>query len=543
MSARRLLAGLLIIALCLSACDSATPGVTPTSTPDVRSAIVSELRGPVIGRATRRETPVPITPGFTLRTGGEVKTGEAARARLDLSDGAVLRLGANTTFVLQSIEPATEQTLATKLKLSLGKIWVSLTGGELEVETPVGVASVRGSFAIIQYAPGDPDDPNDDVLVLDCLEGSCSARNAVVNEQLGNLERVALSAQASLRQTLTADDVRRFVQDNPESARLIATLTAAPPATLPPTATPAVALTATVTDTPQAETAAPPTATLTATPTPAPNTPTPFAFTATPTVTILGTHTVRLGETVFCIARGYGVDPAAIAAANNLGSNLQLTAGQALRIPAVQWRNISNGPVCPPQFNSPYPGLPVTTPTVTATNTATLTPTDAATLAPTATSLPTATPTLTVPPPTNTATVTPTPLPTATFTATPDQQGPIITNLLAAPNPVSPTITCNVALSAEISDPAGVTRAMVNWTFTNIEQLTESGMLDMTPAQGNIWQVAWLLGFSITPPYGTITWSVMATDGLGNTALSNVQTLTVEAPGCFPTFSYSGFLR
>jgi len=66
---------------------------------------------------------------------------------------------------------------------------------------------------------------------------------------------------------------------------------------------------------------------------------------------------------VFCIARGYGVLPAAIVQANGLSTPFTVVPGQKLKIPAVQWGNILSGPVCAPQFNSPYPGLPVTSPT------------------------------------------------------------------------------------------------------------------------------------------------------------------------------------
>jgi LysM repeat protein len=81
-----------------------------------------------------------------------------------------------------------------------------------------------------------------------------------------------------------------------------------------------------------------------------------------PTVTILGLHIVRGGDTLFCIARGYGVLPAAIAQANGLTTPFTVVPGQTLKIPAVQWTDIIAGPVCAPQFQSPYPGLPVTTP-------------------------------------------------------------------------------------------------------------------------------------------------------------------------------------
>ena len=78
---------------------------------------------------------------------------------------------------------------------------------------------------------------------------------------------------------------------------------------------------------------------------------------------------VLSGETIFCIGRGYGVLPGAIAQVNGLSAPFTVFPGQALKIPAAQWSDILPGPVCAPQFQSPYPGLPVPTPTVEATAT------------------------------------------------------------------------------------------------------------------------------------------------------------------------------
>ncbi|MCS6911118.1 MAG: FecR domain-containing protein, partial [Anaerolineales bacterium] len=225
--------------LLMSACNIAE-SVTPTVMVDPRSAVVSEFSGAVHGRVTAAEALVPVSVGFTLRPSGEVQTGEASRARLDLSDGTLVRLGALTSFVLQDVTLGESDNVFLKLKMAFGKIWVSLTGGELEVETPLGVAAVRGSFAIIQYLSNDPNNPEDDVLVLDCLEGSCRAVSPIVSAQLGNLERIVIGSQSTLRQPLTEVDVQNFIKENPESARLAATLTAAPTgtATATPTATP-----------------------------------------------------------------------------------------------------------------------------------------------------------------------------------------------------------------------------------------------------------------------------------------------------------------
>lgn len=58
----------------------------------------------------------------------------------------------------------------------------------------------------------------------------------------------------------------------------------------------------------------------------------------------LGQHVVRAGETLYCIGRGYGVKPSAIASANGLSALARLTVGQVLTIPAVQWASIPAGP-------------------------------------------------------------------------------------------------------------------------------------------------------------------------------------------------------
>jgi LysM repeat protein len=92
-------------------------------------------------------------------------------------------------------------------------------------------------------------------------------------------------------------------------------------------------------------------------------------FTPLPPAPIIGTHTVLGGETIFCIGRGYGVLPAAISQANGLSTTANVRAGQQLAIPEVRWFNIAPGPVCAPQFASPFPGLTVATATSPATST------------------------------------------------------------------------------------------------------------------------------------------------------------------------------
>ncbi|MGH6960881.1 MAG: LysM peptidoglycan-binding domain-containing protein, partial [Dongiaceae bacterium] len=70
-----------------------------------------------------------------------------------------------------------------------------------------------------------------------------------------------------------------------------------------------------------------------------------------PGMALLGYHTARPGETLYCIGRAYGVQPWAIAAQNGIGQANVLYAGQALAIPNAPWINMPAGPTRARQFD------------------------------------------------------------------------------------------------------------------------------------------------------------------------------------------------
>ncbi len=76
-----------------------------------------------------------------------------------------------------------------------------------------------------------------------------------------------------------------------------------------------------------------------------------------PSGSIIGYHQVVRGETIYCIARGYGVSPSAIAQTNGLNSPRVIHSGNVLIIPSVQWQDMPPGPLCSPQFISPFVGV------------------------------------------------------------------------------------------------------------------------------------------------------------------------------------------
>lgn len=147
---------------------SATASPAPTSG---RSAAFTSVENAVESRPAETDAYAPASVGVTFPIGGQARTGEDGRARLDLSpDGTIIRIVPNTIFTLPALEEKDDAPF-TKIKLFIGQIFIILSGGELEVETPSGVAAVRGSMMGVSY------DPADGTMTATCLEGHCNLRN------------------------------------------------------------------------------------------------------------------------------------------------------------------------------------------------------------------------------------------------------------------------------------------------------------------------------------------------------------------------------
>jgi LysM repeat protein len=69
---------------------------------------------------------------------------------------------------------------------------------------------------------------------------------------------------------------------------------------------------------------------------------------------ILGEHTVRPGESLFCIGRAYGVDPFAIASCNGIVNPNLISIGMLLEIPNAP-KTLPPGRVCRRQFGDGTP--------------------------------------------------------------------------------------------------------------------------------------------------------------------------------------------
>jgi hypothetical protein len=105
----------------------------------------------------------------------------------------------------------------------LGELWILLKGGALEVETPGGIAAVRGSYMGVQVSAADA------ATRVTCLEGSCSVRTAVEEVILlaGQAASLPGAGPGAIRlDEMRPDEVRRWLQVNPEATVILPALTA-----------------------------------------------------------------------------------------------------------------------------------------------------------------------------------------------------------------------------------------------------------------------------------------------------------------------------
>lgn len=227
---------LIALLLALSACG---PKTTPAATLDL-TAIMAEISGDVQMRQAAGAF-TAAAEGASLSVGGQVRTGDDGRARLDLSTGTRVRVAPSSLFTLASNVQQGE-TLNTRFQLDLGRIWIILNGGSAEVTAPSGVASVRGSYLMVALLP-------EGGVRITCLEGTCGLSNASGSVSLSNGQS-AIITDANLPPQvgqMTPEDFQDWLDNNPEAA-LVMEPTAIPTATA--TSTPLPPPTPTATSTP-----------------------------------------------------------------------------------------------------------------------------------------------------------------------------------------------------------------------------------------------------------------------------------------------------
>ena len=236
MSQRLMFTCLVMLALVAMACNPTAADSTsgPAASVVARSAQLSELRNTVEARNTASAEWQAAVEGQPISVGGGAKTGEDARARVDISDGAIVRLGADTQFELTELSPK-----ATGLTLDAGKLWTSVAtplSGTFEIETPVGVAAVRGSLMGAEYFPADRR------FIVTCLEGLCrltGTSGKFTDLRTGQQSEIPGPGQdPTPAQDMDASQLEDWAQEFPEAQSVVVTITPRPVVTETPTPTP-----------------------------------------------------------------------------------------------------------------------------------------------------------------------------------------------------------------------------------------------------------------------------------------------------------------
>jgi len=190
-----------------------TPLPTATATPvSNRTATINDIQNTVDARLSQSMDFAPAALGLVLKSGGEARTGEDGKARLDLApDGTIVRVAPNSTFTVLQLY-GDETTPFTKLHLFLGKVWVLLKGGSLEVETPSGVAAVSGSLLGVSY------NPETSAMTATCLEGHCRLTNNGKTVELigGQAADILNGSLSELPRFMTLDEVNEWLSEAPE---------------------------------------------------------------------------------------------------------------------------------------------------------------------------------------------------------------------------------------------------------------------------------------------------------------------------------------
>lgn len=222
---KRLSYTLLILTFVLGACTTATtatetsnssatelPAASESNSP-AREAILSEIQNTVSIRKTSVDESIPAEKGMSILEGGSVETGEDGRARIDLMpEGTIVRVGPNSSFSFPKLTEEGNEPKTT-IQLLFGKVFILLKGGSLNVETPSGVASVRGSLLSVEF------NPETNRTSATCMEGDCSLQTEGGEEidlPEGQESFIDEGGEVMDPFPMDKDEVEAWLNENPE---------------------------------------------------------------------------------------------------------------------------------------------------------------------------------------------------------------------------------------------------------------------------------------------------------------------------------------
>lgn len=173
--------------------DTPTPDLTATvaSIPAIRYATISEIKGTVQIKTLVNPNFTIVTSDLSIPAGTTILTGDNSTAKISMTEGSVVRISSQTQVTLTTLGGTTVDPV-TELTLDFGKVWTivssSLGTGKFEVDTPLGTASVIGSYMSTEH---------NTTAVLDvvtCLEGHCRYSNNQGVQNMTDLQQITIGS-------------------------------------------------------------------------------------------------------------------------------------------------------------------------------------------------------------------------------------------------------------------------------------------------------------------------------------------------------------
>ena len=240
-------------------------------------AALSEIVGIVDVRNSAQAQPNKVNNGFVLQSSQQLQTKEDSKVRLDLSSGSIVRIGPSTIFSLASEQTGAQGGLS-QIELQAGRVWIILKGGSLNVNTPAGLASVRGSYMSVWV------EPNTNRITVCCLEGKCGFQDKAGDVDMTSGQKIVSSNTNTVPPVEKMDqiDVQSWLYNSPESRPIVPQITSLmASSTASATTTPSETATNTATNIDTATITTTVTETITLTPSPSATATSTFTKTAT----------------------------------------------------------------------------------------------------------------------------------------------------------------------------------------------------------------------------------------------------------------------
>lgn len=201
--------------------ETATFTVATETAIPAREAVFSEIKNNVSARISSENEFVTAFIGMGILPSGKVETGIDGRARLDLlPEGTIIRVGPNSSFTMTEIDKDDSEP-KTRIELFFGKIFILLRGGSFEVNTPAGIASVRGSLLSVEY------NPEEKTVKASCLEGHCALENAggdVVELIAGEFSYIEDGHPPISPERIDREEIQEWLDEIPELSEFLEVL-------------------------------------------------------------------------------------------------------------------------------------------------------------------------------------------------------------------------------------------------------------------------------------------------------------------------------